>query len=443
MFRYKHNREILWVHMRHIAQDFQNFCDRDNEPDDVKGSAAWQMALCYITGFGVSTDEQKADEYITRANHSGDDVATQLGPMILSSGARHTGEGYTEHLCAMIRRNAETHESNAPSDQGPPAINITGSSLEEAIRIADCSSIMEMHNTFSCQPPQYYSDPPVVQGLRTGNRKVVETLLSCRYSPEEKEKSGRNGFHWLFMLGNDALPFARDFLQSFRGSEGLNIPAFKTINVHPQCPLQLHGTPLAHAIAIGCLPTVQALLYLGANPLAADEAPRSFQDSSEATWNAVHDAVQYHRPEMLRLLLHATKSREPQMPIERNERLAVFALSYSSVVERMAMHGQKHAKNLEETIALLGSPNVLEERAKDGTTTIMEALDRRDLRVTSAILHRNKLIGSRPVYSNSTTDAAAFHYPIHHAAYLTARRDDPDVLEMLKLIMENDPEALS
>jgi ankyrin repeat protein len=442
IFRYEPDREIFWVHKQHIAQDFQNICDGEDEPDTVKGSAAWQMALCYLTGFGVATDEQKADEYIARAICLGNDIARQLGPLILHSGTGHTGEAYTEILSSMIIQHAAASENDSLPSHSPSAIVATEPSLEEAIRGKDCERILEIHDTLSL-PLHHSSEPLVIQGLRTRNRKVVETLLACKLSPEEEDKSGRNCFHWLFLLGEDALPLAKDCLQRFRCSKALNIPAVKPINVHPQWPLQLRGTPLAHAIAMGCLSTVRALLSLEAHPLAPDEAPRSFKASSVLTWNSIHQAVQYHRSDMLRVLLPAINSGEAEVPVQSHVRLSPLALSYSSVVERMAMHGQNHAKDLDDTIALLGPPSNLEARASDGTTAIMESLDRIDFRVTSAMLKRNNFIGSIPAYSDTAAATAAFHHPIHHAAYLTARRDDPDVLELLKLITENDPEALS
>jgi hypothetical protein len=202
IFRYEHDRELSWAHKQQIAEDLQKICDRDSEPDDVKGSAAWQMALCYVTGFGVSADEQKADEYIVQAIRSGNDIAQRLGPMILISGAEYTESSYTEHVSKMIRQSVESSGSYALSSSGHSKIVVTGANLEKAIRTEDCRSILDLHNTLSLQLRK--SRESLAQGLRTRNPQVVETLLNCGLSRKQRIRAAAvvfTGFLcWVTML---------------------------------------------------------------------------------------------------------------------------------------------------------------------------------------------------------------------------------------------------
>ncbi|PVH93643.1 hypothetical protein DM02DRAFT_502175, partial [Periconia macrospinosa] len=396
IFRYEYNREIFWVHKKHIAQEFHTFFTTHTEEDAVKGSAAWQIALCYATGFGVSTDWNKADEHLIRAIELGNDVAQRFGPMLLRFGVENTGENYTNMIFAMNKI--------VPLD------------------------------SLQC------NEPPLIQGLRTRNRKTVEILLACGLSPQTKDKGGRNGFRWLFMLDEDALPFAEQCLMKFKHSEALNMPADGTLAIHPQWPLQLEGTPLAHAIATGSRGTVVALLHLGADPLAQAHVHKSHNILLQKHWTPIHVAVKYHRPDILTTLLDAARIKDTR---NCSLILPALALCYSSVFERIAMHGRHLRKRLEEVIALLGPPSTLEEASTQGVTAFMHSIDSNDIQVTAALLQRNRTIAMKQSVSPSPAKSPIFHYPIHHAAQLASRRDEPEAVKILELIIKYDPCALS
>ena len=78
--------------------------------------------------------------------------------------------------------------------------------------------------------------------------------------------------------------------------------------VHPQWPLQLFGTPLSFAIAVGCEDTARALLKLGANPSARVYHEGAFTDHRR-NWTAMHVAVKYLNVAVLNIL------RQAQLPV--------------------------------------------------------------------------------------------------------------------------------
>lgn len=107
------------------------------------------------------------------------------------------------------------------------------------------------------------------------------------------------------------------------------------------------------------------------------------------------------------------------------------------------MHGRLSEKNLEGVISLLGPPTILEDASSDGVSPLICSLDRNDVQVTAALLQRNRSIAVRPFVFSNTSESQVFHYPIHHAAYLVSRSDDPLGLNVLELIIKYDSCALS
>ncbi|KAH9877723.1 hypothetical protein J1614_002940 [Plenodomus biglobosus] len=109
------------------------------------------------------------------------------------------------------------------------------------------------------------------------------------------------------------------------------------------------------------------------------------------------------------------------------------------------MHGRGREANLRDTVVLLGSLDLLGEHLafEDGPNAIMVSLERHNFRVLKALLQQNASLASAPSISPNRVEADTFHYPIHHAAYVASRRDDPAALEALEVILNYSPQALS
>lgn len=376
---------------------------------------------------------------IISANHQPQRLAHAYTP--LSTSLNQDDNPSTTYAGASNEKMAELIRIDEPTGRTCTAIAFTVPQLEAAIRHKDHSGILNMHQTCAITSLDC-NEPLLIQGLRTRDHKVVEILLGCGVSPEEQDESGRNSFHWLFILDESALLAAESLLSEFRNSKGLNAHATQTMVVHPQWPLQLRGTPLAHAISAGNRAAVDTLIQLGANPLAQDCAPKSLTGSLQNIWTPIHIAVQYHCPDILKSLLNAARNEALDTSQHRPLVLPAAALCHSSILERMAMHGRKCEKRLEEVIELLGPPTILEELYVDGTTAFMQSIATNDLSVTTAMLRRNNALASIKAVSSTLTEAREFHYPIHHAAHLASRRDDPQVLRLIELLVKYDARTL-
>jgi ankyrin repeat protein len=464
MFRFEPEREIFWVHKEHIAQQFLRVCTTDTTEVRLRGLAAGQTALCYATGFGVSTNWDEADKYFSQARELGCHVARAFQELLYQRGVRHSGKEYTGVLCDIL-----SLENISPISAGwlnEPRARQTKSTtnivalpsytvkdlipeLENAIRRKDCREILAIHE--KSQLDTIFSiEPPLIQGLRTRNWEVVQTLLNCGLSPETKDRSGRNVFHWLFMLDEDAPRFASYCRTKFDNIGGLEDAVYTTITPHSQWPTQLQATPLAHAITTGSYNTVIALLSLGADPLVYIA-----HAGSQESWTAIHLAVKYHRPDILTALLEAIDNRQYKTLFMLPP---MMALCYSSVLERIAMHGKNARKHLDETIALLDRSKSLEMVSMTEITPLMRPIQSIDVQVVTALLQRNAAFASIRSTSPDQPDHlvathaetlhypihhGTFHYPIHHASQIVSSSENLEALKILEMVTRYDPSALS
>lgn len=350
IFRHENDRELFWVHKEHIFRDLMRIVHDTAESDALKGTAAWQTAICHTIGFGVPINESEADLYFARAAELGVDIAETFGPLVIRSGIDHDGGTYTEAIVKrlsskylQIWNSQTTPQSGAkntvcitPSCYEQPSKNAPGvdpkldvanksaSTLEyhlssehlmntdpmslwiEAIQQKDCARIHDLHKTHPLHRllTDWSGEPVLDLGLQTRDANTVTALIECGASPKSRGAGGRNSFHWLFMLDHDALTMARKSLIAYQNSASLNTIALGIVEVFPQWPLALRGTPLAHGISVGSYNTVKALLCLGANPTTTEHAPMTTAIASRATWTRIDIAIEYHRPDILGLLLH-------------------------------------------------------------------------------------------------------------------------------------------
>lgn len=420
----------------------------------MRGSAAWQLDCCYATGFGVSKDWGKADEYFEQAKELGSRVAQVFGPILYDQGSLHEGTAYRN----IIRQEFSLNDvpSRLVFDLRQDTVSIqtvvrslvsrTTSDAEENIHQGYLSSISDISKDHSWRELQS-EEPPLIQALRAGNWRAVKALLAWGCPPHTSDNSGRNMFHWLFMIDDDATAFVEQLLneETLIQPDALNQSASHTRNVHPQWPLRLYGTPLMHAIATGSKNTVAALLKLGADPLAISRTENG--NHNARNWTSLHTAVEYHDAEALELLVEALRQRTWDMDVDMS-----MALCSATNFERIAMHGRNSKKSLDRIMQISASPPMkdLEEKAtasqltsklQSDPSTLVMSLEIGDLVVSKALLYYNTNL-VRTQYIFDCGDTTISSYPIHHAIQMASRRDDPNALAAVNLVLKHDRVSL-
>jgi ankyrin repeat protein len=543
----------LWEHQSQILHDFEEITKRQKSTEEA-ASAAFQVAMCYISGFGTKKDLQASAKFIQEAeerNHSAaklfgqalkfatsnaeqqDDVPTYETRVILGLKLAHyigpstalavqwksrdlkspdhseilvpkdpplyedvthgdiakdsvvtkVFQSYTELRSWIVRCAGDGSEpflltSETSITTVPPSFKTN--LLECAIITEDIILVTLLSKHINSYMPGYLGDLPLITACRTGNIDIVRECLSGNTNPSQKQPDGSTMFHWIFMLGVDVRSIFEipDLLESGVEMEVLGSPCVAPKLLHLQWPLQLVGTPLAFSIAACSLTGVAALLQLGADPLAPILSLD--QDSEKNWWTPLHLAVKHHSPEMLVLLLlglpkheadidtgilTAVKARLAKIPYifealggkrspltkaltgyrhsvslrDRWDATIGCALSYSTTVERIAIHGIYREKRLAETIALLPL-SCLGSSSKVGKTALMQAIDFNDLAVVTALLKRFPKLAS-----NAFLDPldGQFTYPIHFASQIAGHRDSDDALEILKILIQYEPDQMS
>lgn len=77
------DKEILWDHQRQIFQDFAKIATLP-KPGIESPAAAFQVALCYLVGFGTCKNVSNAMQFITVAEDLGHVAAKLFGPQLQS-----------------------------------------------------------------------------------------------------------------------------------------------------------------------------------------------------------------------------------------------------------------------------------------------------------------------------------------------------------------------
>ncbi|KAF2248891.1 ankyrin [Trematosphaeria pertusa] len=144
---------------------------------------------------------------------------------------------------------------------------------------------------------------------------TTHLLLDKGASAALPDADGSTPLHWLFMyppedlqniafrLTNerDGFVFPGDIDDKIHVPSAINhvVPFASPINLDPQLPIQLSGTPLAFAVFVHCKKSVKALLQLGADPLLG--LPVAGQEGQAGSALAV--AFCLHMADILELLL--------------------------------------------------------------------------------------------------------------------------------------------
>ena len=352
--------------------------------------------------------------------------------------------------------------------------------LECAIIREDTVLVTMLSKYISLSTTGYLGDLPLITACRTGNMDILRVCLAGKSNPFEKQPDGSTFFHWIFMLGTDMRYIFESpkFSNRVEDRNLFDTPCVATKVVHPQWPLQLVGSPLAFSIAACSFTGIAALLRLGANPLAPIH--NSDHDRDKNWWTPLHLAVKHHSPEMLVLLLLGLPKHEADLdarilasvkarlakipymveilggkksPLTKaltKPRLRISftnlwdatigcALSYSTTVERIAIHGTDHEERLAEIIALLPS-SCLFLSSKVGKTPLMQSIDFNDLSVVTALLKRFPKLANKAFLDPLD---GQFTFPMHFASQIAGRRDADDALDILKTLVEHEENAIS
>ncbi|KAI9148805.1 ankyrin [Paramyrothecium foliicola] len=384
MFRMD-NRDLIWIHQQQILQGISNvFTDK---LDNV-GSARinWQIALCYHNGFGTSRDHEKAHEYATLAKSRGHPVAKAFGQLLAPQNLwtfTKAGSSYASQIYRLLRLDSRFTE-------GMPLL------------LKAC----------------FHESPS-----------KILALLSSGTCPTLSSLDGSNIFHWLFVLEcHQSLNQVLDMVDRSFVHRAVNQPLCSVREVHSQWPLQFIGSPLAVAISVNSLPSVKALLDLGADPCSKVYHETSFKPQDpRLEWTAFHIAVKYHCSE----ILHHLVERTAREKLQEMSPLGC-ALPFSTSLERLAMHGTSCSHQLELTIDTISKCQSLWTASKTGISPLMQAIDFEDVEVVRSLLQVEPSLAKLPF--ESPAEDGVFNLPIHFAVQIASRRDTIETLFIPQLI---------
>lgn len=382
MFRPENGREIPWEHEEQIYHGLQQTY---NNSYNHNGDVAWQLALCHYLGFGRSPDPSSAHQLALTAERLNHPVAKIFAPLLESNGpfkSYSTAITYGQRVVDLFRQSNSINEKS-----------------------------------------------PLVGACCKGDAETILGWLNTEKAFDDNTYDGYSILHFLFTLeGNSQEKEVLESLLSNRQQLLVNRPTRTIRMAHAQWPLRLIGSPLVFAISVGSISTVQKLLSLGADPCSRAFAPDQFPERDHRSkWTPIHVAVQYHCYEILSKLLSisSTAKYESEVPY-------ACALSYSSLLERIAMHGNNQQDSLEKTVSILKNYQDLSATAPYGMTALMQAIDFQHAEVVSALLNAENSLAKAPFRDPQNPDN--FHLPIHFAAQLAARRDVPEAIRIMEII---------
>lgn len=381
MFRLDNGREISWEHQQQIFNGLEQV--RAGKLAKESNVFTWHLSLSYYQGFGIARNMTTAYHFakLAQADH---------------------------HPLALLFANLF---AITPSIQGPYADCVVG--------------LLRSSNICSTWPP-------LVQAGFAGDVSAVLSLLNAGADPNTCTIDGCGLFHWLFMISDS--PSLSLVVKAIRSRPGRLFPNecfLTTRDVHSQWPLQLLGSPLAIAISVNSEIGVRTLLDLGADPLSFAFGEECFPESDPRShWTAFHIAVKYHCSEILQLMLDRLDDSDKSL-LKLVYPLA-SALSFSTGIERLAMHGILTQEHLHQTIAFITQWQRIDEVQPNGLTPLTQAIDFEDHEVVSALLQVEPNLARTPLRSPGSTEE--FNFPIHFAVQLSARRDSPETLEIPRLI---------
>jgi ankyrin repeat protein len=473
---------MIWEQQQQLLQDFEVVAELA-QPGKNDGSAAFQSMMCYVNAFGTSGNMTKATKFLSMAEEAGHLVARVMGPRML--------DGFTNSSACLQRTYSESLAlgfSITRKPQIPPKVFIfrdssmteyldyevfrekalrgelgndmnvitgerpnIGSSvrphaLELAIQHGDLELVKALLQDIDNEAALVIEgELLVIQAASRGHGAIVIELLKAG-APIARQNSS-SLLHWLFCLDRSNLTEVQLLLQKSSGEfpleTWLNEASTEKITVHPQWPFQIHGTPLATAIAAGNSAAINVLLSLGADPLAQAFAVNEGDESPVLT--PIHLAVRYHLPEILQLLWQTAFGEKEISGMKLYQAQALgsspiaCALSLMTNAERFAIHGSAYKEALQNTIQQL-SPDILLQSSTEGKNALIQAIDLEDLGTVELLLVHCPMLASRKLqHANSK---GMFTYPLHFAVQVGSSRDTEESVQILDRILELDPTAI-
>lgn len=475
---------IIWDQQRQLVQDFEATSTAQQEAHNKdNGSAAFQTMLCYANAFGTSQDFEKASFFLRKADESGHFVTRILGARIMDGLGLKSNKVLEEYSQCLARGfdsiGNQSKNSGFKIHQGEITTefaeycSIRDSLLGENGRSKlDCEDISSISLVRKGNQKEYTllevaiqendsrtidflldlepdlskdSNSILVQAARQHDISLIERLMKTGAKLHDRDFPGL--LHWLFSFNATNLLEVKKQLQEpstrIDLAQALNHASTEKITLHPQWPFQVHGTPLATAIAANNAQAVDTLLTLQADPLAPAFAVVDSDPSPTLT--SIHLAIRYNNPEILVLLWNAafgTKTIKPFRPsfsILENFPLGC-SLSLMSNAERLAIHGSRYIQNLCETIEKL-PVELLTETSPEGRNAITQAIDLEDAVALDLILARFPDLAARKLLQPG--NKGMHTYPLHFAVQIGSSRDTNEALHIIEAIMSRDPEALN
>lgn len=433
---------MLWYYQEQIFEEIKASSVRATA-NDQKRNMIFQLALCYVLGFGTSKQPEKASELIAQATQLGHPVASVFGEQLCSGIAGQLVQSYNlcvfrglrvgmvkvqsgnELLCALFR--ADTAAAGV-------LIN-AGTDVRDATTADGCSPF---HMLFI-----FGEDSYTVGAKMLTNPNYVSASIAARLSGAASGAAKDLYRHSVGICDTDDPTDGPE--TTGPGAEGnpLDLPCTVVRRLHPQWPLEFSGTPLAFAICADSEPAVRALLALGADPCA--DAYSFVPDGKRNHWTALHLATSLHSSNLLQILLdHIDSADVRTSKLKKNCQFVPLGctLPYSSKLERSAMHGSMAAKNrLLATVKLLTLDDAAALGSLTHATPLMQAIDFADLDVVSAIVACYPQTVRQSIHEPEKP--AEWIRPVHFAAQLAGRsKDFHDGVEILAMLIALDDDGV-
>ena len=487
MFRPENGHEILWKIQEQVFQDFKR-CHKLSDKDTKRaGESAWELALCHFLEFGTSRNIELAANFAREAQ-SCDHLLGGFSAVLTSGnlfGATCNLKWYNSMVTSAFRTTPSLSRDLSLGfrcDNHPEQMRFANymafslwlsselkrldlytalvqvGSIDESLDVSDVlvlfrdMKLLAAISTNGIKRSRHHLDAagfvpnsnqtPLVYAIRTGLPEAASAFLEKGESLRAQCIDGTNAFHWLFLLGDSVLSFARNELRPCRNDAAIHVPSHTASVLHKQWPLHLLGTPIAYAIAAGSKDTVLALLELGVSPTALVYRWGQFEaDDPRSHWNSLHLAIKYHLVDILDILLaHVKFLRVLKSPVPY-----ACALSFSSLVERRAIHGKDQEKNLSETVArvenikdasmmhtVFGYDKQLRRATPSGITPLMQAIDFNDTAVVAALIDADPALAGEILRDPKVKQSYTF--PVHFAAPLASLRNISSSVDILRTL---------
>ena len=308
MFRIYDGKEIPWSEQRGMLEDIQRIANwqEGGVPSSI---AAYQTALCYLYGFGTTTDTAQASSYLRLAAGMSHPLALLFNTRILSAmGGKPMGgqETYASLLSQALRHEidsvpnqiknlklqcfasstpvyettyllplspaellptlatlVQTHEWPASVDL---RVHLNGGEavltmIEAVILSGDDNSASWLLSRLpfsTLEDLDSTGEPAMIRACKAGKARTVCTMIEMGADPCIRSTTDCTLLHWLFCIEDD-LAMVEEALQPWQDAlkNVLDLRCTEVFTIHQQWPLRLLGSPLAFATLAGSQAAVE------------------------------------------------------------------------------------------------------------------------------------------------------------------------------------------